>query len=179
MRPFPAARVERRRAPDLYVRRRGRRLFCGKAGAGGDGQEDRALRQGRQRPGGENLQQHDPRHFHDRRFRSFRAGRKTRPFASGAVRCRLHLFRAVLVAHHLLPGAGAGADIARQQGLPARICGGLDAEGSEAFTGGGQWSRGFHPLGAAAAVLYENFVGEGSGGRDFSAIVEMLRGDEA
>jgi 3-hydroxyisobutyrate dehydrogenase len=35
------------------------------------------------------------------------------------------------------------------------------------------------PLGAAAAALYENFVGEGGGGRDFSAIVEMLRGGEA
>lgn len=35
------------------------------------------------------------------------------------------------------------------------------------------------PLGAAAAALYENFVGEGGGARDFSAIVEMLRGSEA
>ncbi|MNE73537.1 hypothetical protein D3C80_1695550 [compost metagenome] len=35
------------------------------------------------------------------------------------------------------------------------------------------------PLGAAASTLYENFVGEGGGARDFSAIVEMLRGGEA
>ncbi|CUX40829.1 3-hydroxyisobutyrate dehydrogenase [Agrobacterium fabrum] len=35
------------------------------------------------------------------------------------------------------------------------------------------------PLGAAASALYESFVGEGGGGRDFSAIVEMLRGGEA
>lgn len=33
--------------PDLHVRRRGCGLLCGKAGAGGDGQKDRALRQGR------------------------------------------------------------------------------------------------------------------------------------
>ncbi|MES5046982.1 3-hydroxyisobutyrate dehydrogenase [Rhizobium nepotum] len=35
------------------------------------------------------------------------------------------------------------------------------------------------PLGAAASALYENFVNEGGGARDFSAIVEMLRGGEA
>ncbi|MFK0386710.1 3-hydroxyisobutyrate dehydrogenase [Agrobacterium sp. NPDC090273] len=35
------------------------------------------------------------------------------------------------------------------------------------------------PLGKAAAELYEGFVGEGSGDRDFSAIVEMLRGGDA
>ncbi len=35
------------------------------------------------------------------------------------------------------------------------------------------------PLGAAAAALYENFIREGSGDRDFSAIVEMLRGSTA
>ena len=35
------------------------------------------------------------------------------------------------------------------------------------------------PLGAAAAALYESFVDDGQGGRDFSAIVEMLRGSRA
>lgn len=35
------------------------------------------------------------------------------------------------------------------------------------------------PLGAAASALYENFIREGSGDRDFSAIVEMLRGSAA
>ncbi|MBB4102236.1 3-hydroxyisobutyrate dehydrogenase [Allorhizobium borbori] len=34
------------------------------------------------------------------------------------------------------------------------------------------------PLGAAAAGLYEDFITGGSGDRDFSAIVEMLRGGE-
>jgi 3-hydroxyisobutyrate dehydrogenase len=32
------------------------------------------------------------------------------------------------------------------------------------------------PLGAAASNLYEAFEKEGNGGRDFSAIIEMLRG---
>ena len=40
-------------------------------------------------------------------------------------------------------------------------------------------ARASTPLGAAATTLYENFVDEGSGGRDFSAIVEMLRGSGA
>lgn len=35
------------------------------------------------------------------------------------------------------------------------------------------------PLGAAAAHLYEEFIDSGSGDRDFSAIVEMLRGGAA
>ena len=35
------------------------------------------------------------------------------------------------------------------------------------------------PLGAAATALYESFVDDGQGGRDFSAIVEMLRGSKA
>jgi 3-hydroxyisobutyrate dehydrogenase len=37
------------------------------------------------RPGSKNLQQHDPRHFDDRRVGSLRARRKARPVASGAV----------------------------------------------------------------------------------------------
>jgi 3-hydroxyisobutyrate dehydrogenase len=35
------------------------------------------------------------------------------------------------------------------------------------------------PLGAAATALYDNFAAAGSGDRDFSAIVEMLRGSGA
>ena len=41
--------------------------------------------------------------------RGVRAGREARPLASGAVRRRLDLVGAVLVADQLLPGAGAGA----------------------------------------------------------------------
>ena len=61
------------------------------------------------RPGRQDLQQHDPRHQHDRRVRGVRAGREARPLASGAVRCGLDLVGPVLVAHDLLPGAGPGA----------------------------------------------------------------------
>ena len=74
-------------------------VHCGGAGAG---------------PGGENLQQHDPRHFHDRGWRSLCARRKTGVVASGAVRRRLDLVGAMLVADLLLPGARPGAGFARQ-----------------------------------------------------------------
>ena len=49
------------------------------------------------------------------------ARRKTRAVASGAVRCRLDLVRTMLGADILLPGAGTGADFARQQRLQARL----------------------------------------------------------
>ena len=47
----------------------------------------------------------------------------------------------MLVADHLLPGAGAGADLARQQRLQAGLRGGADAEGPEAVAGGGAKRR--------------------------------------
>ena len=86
------------RDADLHVRRRGQGVRGGEAGAGKHGQEDRALRRRRRRAGGEDLQQHDPRHFHDRGRRSLCARRKTRAVAPGAVRRRLDLVGAMLVA---------------------------------------------------------------------------------
>jgi 3-hydroxyisobutyrate dehydrogenase len=46
--------------------------------------------------------------------RGFCARRKARPLASGAVRRRLDLIRTMLVTDVVLPGAGPGADLARQ-----------------------------------------------------------------
>ena len=102
------------RHADLHGRRLGRSLRQGRAGPEADGRQDRALRRSRSGPGSQDLQQHDPRHFDDRRRRSLRARRKTRPVAPGAVRRRLDLFRAVLVADHLLPCARSGSDLAGQ-----------------------------------------------------------------
>ena len=48
------------------------------------------------------------------RRRGLCACRKTRPVAPGAVRRRLDLIGAMLVADDLLPGAGSGSDLARQ-----------------------------------------------------------------
>ena len=62
------------------------RLRARQAGAGAHGQARRALRRGRQRPGGEDLQQYDPRRLDDRGQRGLRARREARPVAPGAVR---------------------------------------------------------------------------------------------
>ena len=110
------------RDADLHVRRRRQGVRGGQAGAGKDGQEDRALRRRRRGAGGQDLQQHDPRHFHDRGQRGLCARRKARAVASGAVRRRLDLVGAMLVADDLLPGAGSGADIAGEQRLQAGLC---------------------------------------------------------
>ena len=85
------------------------RLRARQAGARAHGQAHRALRRGRQRPGGENLQQHDSRRLDDRGQRGICARRKTRAFAPGDVRRGRGLVGAMLVADQLLPGARAGA----------------------------------------------------------------------
>ena len=93
----------------------------GRADPRQDGQARRPLRRGRRRPGGEDLQQHDPRHLDDRRLRGLRPRREARPVAPGAVRRRVELVRPVLVPDELLPGARPRAGIAREQRLQARL----------------------------------------------------------
>ena len=116
-------RRRRRQGRDahLHVRRHQRCIRRGEARARGDGQAHRPLRRRRRRAGGENLQQHDPCDFHDRRQRGVRAGRKTRPVAPGAVRRGVHVVRPVLGDHQLLPGAGTCAGVTRQQRLQAGL----------------------------------------------------------
>ena len=72
-------------------------------------------------PGGQDLQQHDPRHHHDGGQRGLRARRKARPRCPEAVRCQLEILGPVLVAHDLLPGARPGTDLAGQSRLPAGL----------------------------------------------------------
>ena len=86
----------------------------------------------RRGPGGEDLQQHDPRHLDDRRQRGLRAGREAGSQSSGALRRGLDLLGPVLVADHLLPGARPGADEPGQQRLQAGFRRGPDAQGSRA-----------------------------------------------
>ena len=57
--------------------------------------------------GGQDLQQHDFGHFHDRGRRGFCARGETGAVASGAVRRRLDLVGTMLGADVLLPGAGS------------------------------------------------------------------------
>ena len=108
------------------------RVRTRQAGARAHGQARRALRRAWQRSGGENLQQHDPRHLDDRGERGVRAGREARPLASGFVRRRFGLFRPMLVADQLLPGAGTGPRKPGEQRLQAGLRRGLDAQGSKA-----------------------------------------------
>ena len=85
-----------------------------------DGQDHRACRRRRQRAGGQDLQQHDPRHFDDRGVGSLRAGREARPRSAEAVRHFLEVVGPMLVDDELLSGAGTGADLARQPRLSGR-----------------------------------------------------------
>jgi 3-hydroxyisobutyrate dehydrogenase len=56
-----------------------------------------------------------------------RAGGEARPRSPEAVRYLVEVVGAVLVDDDLLPGAGAGADVARQSRLPGRVHRGDDA----------------------------------------------------
>ena len=64
---------------------------------GADGQDHRARGRRRQRAGGEDLQQHDPRHFDDRGVGSLRARREARARQAEAVRHRVEVVGPVLV----------------------------------------------------------------------------------
>ncbi len=63
-----------------------------------DGQDHRARRRRRNRAGGQDLQQHDPRRFDDRGVGSFRSRGKSRSRSSKAVRYLVEIVGPVLVA---------------------------------------------------------------------------------
>ena len=75
---------------------------------------------------------------------AFALAEKLWTVASGPVRRRLDLVRTMLVADDLLSGAGSGADLAREQRVPAGLCVGLDDEGPHARAGRGQGGRCSH-----------------------------------
>ena len=79
------------------------------------------------------------------------ARRKAGSVASGAVRRRLDLVGAMLGADLLLPGAGPGSDLARQQRLQAGLCVQPDGEGPDAGAGRRQRRRCRDPTGQARA----------------------------
>jgi hypothetical protein len=68
-----------------------------------DGLARRPLRRERGGPGGEDLQQHDPRGLDDRGLRGLRAGRQARAAGAGAVRRGFDLLGLLLVGERLLP----------------------------------------------------------------------------
>ena len=141
------------------------------------GQDHRPCRRRRQRPGREDLQQHDPRRLDDRGVGGVPAGREARPRRAEAVRHLLEVVRPVLVDDELLPGAGAGAGVAREPRLQGRLHRRDDAQGSRSSRRRPRATAGAStPLGAGAAAVYEQFVESGDGGVDFSGIIRFLRG---
>ena len=83
----------------------------------------------------------------------------------------------VLVDDDLLPGAGTGADLARQPRLSGGLHRGDDAEGSASSRRTPRKAAGATtPLGADAAKIYAQYVDSGEAGRDFSGIIRFVRG---
>ena len=83
----------------------------------------------------------------------------------------------MLVADLVLPVARPGAGGAVEPRLRRRLRRRDDAEGSEARAGSGRCvGRADTPLGGAAEALYAELVDRGYGGKDFSVMLEMLRG---
>ena len=72
--------------PDDHGRRQRRGLCPRPADPGGDGAHDRPCRPLRQRPGGQDLQQHAARRLDDRRVRGLHAGRQARALGADPVR---------------------------------------------------------------------------------------------
>ena len=125
----------------LHGGRPGRSVCQGQARARGHGQDRGACGCGRRRAGGEDLQQHDPRLLDDRGVGGLRARREARPRQAEALRHLIEVVGAVLVAHELLPGAGASAGGAGEPRLRAGLHRGDDAEGPEARPGRGERRR--------------------------------------
>ena len=150
-------------------------LRHGQAALRGHGAARGALRRRRRRAGGEDLQQHDPRHLDDRGLRGLRAGRRSSGLDAQA------LFDVVSTSsgscwsvntYCPVPGVGptSPADNDYRPGFAAELMlkdltlSQQAAEAVDAAT----------PLGAHAAALYADFVAAGGRGRDFSAMLPRL-----
>ena len=94
------------RDADLHGRRARCSVRARQADPRKDGQDHRSRRRSRQRPGSQNLQQHDPRRIDDRGVGSFRAGREARAGCSEAVRYLVEVVRPVLVDDEYCPVPG-------------------------------------------------------------------------
>ena len=161
--------------PDLHGRRQRRSLCPRPADPRGDGAHDRPCRTRRQRPGGQDLQQHAARRLDDRGVRGVHARRKARTIGADIVRRQLEIDRPMLGVDQLLPGAGAGAVLAGQ----SRLCGGLyrgnDAEGSEAGAAGGRSQRRADAARRRGGRISISCLStQGQGALDFSAIYRFI-----
>ena len=101
----------------------------------------------------------------DRRVRGVRPGRAARARRRQAVRGQQPVVRPVLVADQLLPGAGPGAELAGQPGLPGRLHRRHDGQGPAAGPGRGAERGRADPAGRRRrAALYALFANRGHGG---------------
>ena len=161
----------------LHGRRAGGGVRQGQADPRQDGQEHRPCRRQRQRAGGQDLQQHDPRHLDDRRVRGLHAGQAAGPRRAEAVQRRVDRVRLVLVAGQLLPGAGPGADLAGQPRLPGGLHRGDDAEGPDAGAAGGgrvgRQRRRWAPRRRSSSACSST---PATSAKDFSGIIKMIDG---
>ena len=82
----------------------------------------------------------------------------------------------MLVADQLLPLAGAGADRAVQSRLRGRLLTALMLKDLKLAQEAAAKSGASTPLGAQAEALYALFDRLGYGGKDFSAVLQLLRG---
>jgi 3-hydroxyisobutyrate dehydrogenase len=97
--------------------------------------------------------------------------------AGALLRDRLQVLRPVLEPDQLLPVARPGAHRAVESQLRGRIRGGDDAEGPETGAGGGGQGRGGHAAGRPGRkVSTPCSTAWAAAAKDFSAILEMLRG---
>ena len=82
----------------------------------------------------------------------------------------------MLERQQLLPLARSCADRAVEPRIRRRFRCGHDAEGSETGPGRRRQGRRHDAVGRPGRALYALFNGLGYGGKDFSAMVQMLRG---
>ncbi len=130
-------------------------------------------------PGGKDLQQHDPRHFHGRRLRGLCA----RPSSLGLSHQALFDVASTssgqcwsLTTYCPVPGPvpTSPANNDYKPGFAASLMlKDLKLSQQAASTSGAST-----PMGAQAAQLYSMFEKLGHGGEDFSALIHLLRGNE-
>ena len=109
-----------------------------------DGQDHRARGRRRQRPGGQDLQQHDPRRVDDRGREAFVLAEKLGLDHQKLFDISSKSSGQCWSMTSYCPGAGTGADIAGQSRLSGRLHRGDDAQGSEVGAGGSKGDRSQH-----------------------------------
>ena len=156
-------------------RRRGEGIRCGQAGAGGDGQENRALRRGRGRAGGQNLQQHDSGHFHGRRVgEAFALAEKLGLSHQALFDVASTSSGQCWSLTSYCPAPGPVPSPANNDYKPG-FAAALMLKDLTLAQDAAKAAGAATPLGAHAEVIYKAFDEAGHGGVDFSGIIQHVR----